>query len=638
MVKPYFINKTKTKEKSLLSKKRASPEETTTDVDMLKLKKKVNEIMLSICNEVNTSTNDFNILYEALLKKYLLNEYTPNCLNYINRIITDTSKNHLKKFQGIFELNKIFVNIIKELLMNEFELILLSLYLELIDISSSKNISSFKESLIYLCYFIKKLTLSEKDLAPINSFLNRKYQRFEQNFDLWIQSYSSILNEKLSYFQYTEINERFKEYNQAHSVFCKNNYIDYNLIIDRILTMSIPYNENKNDNLFNNKKLGTTNNESISEINILNSSSFNNNFQDNKINLNSLPNNNLNNKDMNVNINGKILPIYAPGFTPDMLNNQNNIYNKVNMLYQMNALNNQQINANLLNKNLIKPVMQEQEINYNNNIDEIKTSDENEINNIKNTKKSSNSKIYFVTQEQKNSNVISNNLDSKYNNDLQKDITPNALLHLIGEKPSNEQTNNNTINFKRNNFNNSIMNNLIKTSNENINLYQSNLLGINASQQLNDYNQLKYNGSLGVNDIHLASQLSLFSSKNQYNFNYNNIFNGPEDENLKQLIGKSSENLFKSCYSFNGITSSKNFYPNLNNNTNNYTNANVSQNINNNNNINCLQINQLGTPVSININAANNQQNNGGFFLNNSSQNNNINITNNVNNNNKENN
>ena len=162
MVKPYFINKTKTKEKSLLSKKRASPEETTTDVDMLKLKKKVNEIMLSICNEVNTSTNDFNILYESLLKKYLLNEYTPNCLNYINRIITDTSKNHLKKFQGIFELNKIFVNIIKELLMNEFELILLSLYLELIDISSSK------------------------DIKPINFFLNRKYQRFEQNFNLWI--------------------------------------------------------------------------------------------------------------------------------------------------------------------------------------------------------------------------------------------------------------------------------------------------------------------------------------------------------------------------------------------------------------------------------------------------------------------
>jgi hypothetical protein len=247
-------------------------------------------------------------------------------------------------------------------------------------------------------------------------------------------------------------------------------------------------------------------------------------------------------------------------------------------------------------------------------------------------KKSQNSKIYFVTQEQKNNNTIPNNIDKKFNNDMKKDYTPLDLLHLIGQKPSNEQTNNNITNFKRNNSNNSLMNNILKTNNENLNFLQSNILGLNTSQQLNDYSQLKYNGSLGLNDINLASQLSFFSSKNQYNFNYNNIFSGQEDENLKQLIGQSSENFFKSYYSLNGITTSKNFYPNLNNNNNNYANANVSQNINNNNNINCLQINQLGNPVSININASNNQINNDGFLLNNSPQNNNINITNNVSN------
>ena len=48
--------------------------------------------MLSICNEANTSTNDLNILYESMHKKYLLNEYTQNCLNYIysnQRIINE---------------------------------------------------------------------------------------------------------------------------------------------------------------------------------------------------------------------------------------------------------------------------------------------------------------------------------------------------------------------------------------------------------------------------------------------------------------------------------------------------------------------------------------------------------------------
>ena len=66
-----------------------------------------------------------------------------------------------------------------------------------------------------------------------------------------------------------------------------------------------------------------------------------------------------------------------------------------------------QINANLMGKNLITIVMQDKDINFNKNNDEIKTVDENEINNIKNNiqsevnKKSQNSKIYFVIQEQK---------------------------------------------------------------------------------------------------------------------------------------------------------------------------------------------------------------------------------------------
>ena len=111
------------------------------------------------------------------------------------------------------------------------------------------------------------------------------------------------------------------------------------------------------------------------------------------------------------------------------------------MLYQINALNNQQINANLMCKNLIKLVMQDKNINFNKNNDEIKKVDENEINNNKNNmrsevnKKSQNSKIYFVIQEQKDNNVTPNNTDKKFNNDMKKDYTPLDLLHLIRQKP-----------------------------------------------------------------------------------------------------------------------------------------------------------------------------------------------------------
>ena len=43
------------------------------------------------------------------------------------------------------------------------------------------------------------------------------------------------------------------------------------------------------------------------------------------------------------------------------------------------------------------------------------------------------------------------------------------------------------------------MNNILKTNDEILNFLQSNILGLNTLQQLNDYNQLKYNSSLGLN-------------------------------------------------------------------------------------------------------------------------------------------
>ena len=164
-------DKEKDKDKELLSKKRQEPDTSNRDVDMVKIKKKVNEIMNSICDTNEKEKSSIDFLYQSMHKNYLLNEFTSNCLNYINKIIIDVRKNHLKKFQGIFELNKLFISIIKELLMNEFELLLLSLYLEPINISLNMDIFTFKESLIFLCYFIKKLTLSTEKLAPINSFL-----------------------------------------------------------------------------------------------------------------------------------------------------------------------------------------------------------------------------------------------------------------------------------------------------------------------------------------------------------------------------------------------------------------------------------------------------------------------------------
>ena len=618
-------DKEKDKEKELLSKKRQVPDTPNRDVDMVKIKKKINEIMNSICNSNEDENNNIDYLYQSMHKNYLLNEFTSNCLNYINKMILDVRKNHLKKFQGIFELNKLFISIIKELLMNEFELLLLSLYLEPINLSLNMDIFTFKESLIFLCYFIKKLTLSSEKLAPINSFLIRKYQGFDDKFNKWFQLNSSVFNNKL-YFSYTEINERFKEYNTSYSIYCKSNYIDYNLIIDRILTMSIPYNEGKNENFFIDKKAN-------SSIFILENNSSNNmNGNDSKIlgenknNENEFPyyNNGYNKNNLNNNINtinNLYNSSYISGYPSGIYLNTNNnninydyLYNKNNIIFNISNNNNninkneEKINLKPANKEINSTKQNESQnkqsisfkVNTMKKIDSITSNDDKNKNNTTN-----NNKHIFIIEEEKkvendklDTNIkkvgniktkISQNksvIDDK-DKEKQKElsITPNNLLYSlenIDEASPNNKNENNNIHFNsedqmnkkyKNNDNN------LNKKNEGINMNQNNIIGFHSTQHINDFNAFKYN-NLGLNDFNNLSQGSFTLPRNFY-FNeidnlYHNSLHGIEPDDYRQIINHSNENLFRSCFSLNH--SSQNFYPIVNN--VNYATNNTGENVN----------------------------------------------------------
>ena len=635
MVKSVLFTKQKTQDKDkekdeeteLLSKKRQEPDTPNRDVDMVKIKKKVNEIMNSICNSNEKEKNNTDYLYQSMHKNYLLNEFTSNCLNYINKMIIDVRKNHLKKFQGIFELNKLFISIIKELLMNEFELLLLSLYLEPINISLNMDIFTFKESLIYLCYFIKKLTLSTEKLTPINSFLIRKYQGFEDKFNKWFQLNSSVFNNKL-YFSYTEINERFKEYNTSYSIYCKSNYIDYNLIIDRILTMSIPYNEGKNENLFVDRKEN-------SSIFILDNNS-NNNTNSNNLKIYGQNKNNgneflyyndgynKNNFSKNINtINNLYNTSYISGYPSGIYLNTNNnninydyLYNKNNIIFNINNNNNnvnkndEKINLQAVKKEILPSKQNESQnesqnksvsfkINNMNKLDSISSKDDKNKKSIPN-----NNKHIFIIEEdkkvendkldentKKGDNIKNENYENKNkieDKEKQKElsITPNNLLYSlehIDEASPNNKINNNNIHFNSEDrlckkFKNN-GNNLYKGTEE-TNLNQNNIIGFQSSQQINDFNAIKNNSNLGLNDFNNLSQGSFTLLKNPY-FNeinnlYHNSLHGMDQDDFRQLINQSNENLFRSCFSLNH--SSQNLYPIMNN--VNYTSNNAGETMN----------------------------------------------------------
>jgi hypothetical protein len=46
-----------------------------------------------------------------------------------------------------------------------------------------------------------------------------------------------------------EVNDRFNLFNKPYNTYCKENYLDFNYIVDKILQMSLPYSESKAQDL-----------------------------------------------------------------------------------------------------------------------------------------------------------------------------------------------------------------------------------------------------------------------------------------------------------------------------------------------------------------------------------------------------
>ena len=376
--------KSNKEKRTIVSNKKKERDQFKKEMDMILLKKKIDEMIKKISNEkikiesnndkykknielINEKYND-NSLYQKMFQNYMKNEYTLACVSFMNKIIIDTKHNHLEQYKGNYNFNKIFTNIAKELFLNQYELILLSLYLEYINISLNVHIIDFEESLLYLCFYIKKSTLDEKEIYPIIYYLNKKYENFEINYQKWFNINEKKLNEKI-YFSNKEINKRFREYNTPFSEYCGENFIDYNYIVDRILTMSLPYVDISKDNI--NIKNNNNVNKLTENNNILNIS-FNKNKEDKKdsnhINQNifKTDTNFNNNSKGDININNSKEQINSTDKINIKNNNDSKIYQNMtpnNILHSIylnnklipNQINNKILVSNLNNSNFNKP-------------------------------------------------------------------------------------------------------------------------------------------------------------------------------------------------------------------------------------------------------------------------------------------
>ena len=200
MVKGRAIKSNKEK-RTIVSNKKKERDQFKKEMDMVLLKKRIGEIIKKISDEKRTIENyndkykknieiinekyTDNSLYQTMFQNYIKNEYTLICISFINKIIINSKNYNLEQYEGKYNFNKIFTDITKELLLSQYELILLSLYLEYINLSLYFHIFGFEESILYLSFFVKKLTLDNEELYPILYHLNKKYENFENNYEKW---------------------------------------------------------------------------------------------------------------------------------------------------------------------------------------------------------------------------------------------------------------------------------------------------------------------------------------------------------------------------------------------------------------------------------------------------------------------
>ena len=231
------------KNKSLLNNKIQKDKiKPTQELDMLKFKQKINsEIENNPFPKMDIFINDNEQEknYLSLYKKYINEELTPLCIVFINRIISKSKTLDLE-IKNNNDLHKILLSLTKKLMMNEYELTIFSMILD--EFGWSNFGFSTYDYLMFIGFFVKRL--SGDDELIIFEYIKEQDNSINDKYINW----KKIYNEKIKNhrnFTYSEVNDRFRLLKRPFNIYCKNNYIDYNNVVDKILKMSLPYNENK---------------------------------------------------------------------------------------------------------------------------------------------------------------------------------------------------------------------------------------------------------------------------------------------------------------------------------------------------------------------------------------------------------
>ena len=192
---------------------------------------------LPLSNSIHFDENNTNADYINQYQNYLTEEFNSRCV-YLIISFMNQSKDFPEEYIKELNFPKKIITIIKNLMMNEFEISIFTLCIDKYGWSNSEL--DYENYLLFLGIYTKRLTMNKENFQILKNKFELEKKDFFQNFENWekkIQIYVPTV---------IEINERFKFLNKPTNTFCKKNFIDFNVIVDQIAELSPNYTSSEN--------------------------------------------------------------------------------------------------------------------------------------------------------------------------------------------------------------------------------------------------------------------------------------------------------------------------------------------------------------------------------------------------------
>ena len=244
----------KNKKKSNIKRKSAHGK-----FDIKEIKKKINEELYSKKKreDPNKNKNLYPPLFASSSKfedkekeyydkytLYMAEEFNSTLVNMIILYINKDKKLPVK-YQKELNFINTFIELVKSLLMNEFEFAAFTIILDQMGLESNR----FDHWIYFriLGIYTKQLLGRKGDSNLFKNIVSKKDIDF-------MNKYSCMCDEEISQkikeslITVKLINERFRQLTRPINSYCRKNYINYNGIVDKIVKLSQPYGEESNGN------------------------------------------------------------------------------------------------------------------------------------------------------------------------------------------------------------------------------------------------------------------------------------------------------------------------------------------------------------------------------------------------------